>query len=139
MTIDCIDIKLDVPRSILDAIVHTYSNYKSNYTVKFLIGVAPNGTITHVSDAYFGNTSDKAIKSSCGVLDVFNPGYLILADTGFTIHDIIPQGMHVNLPPFLSGKQKCNFLRRRAYIQGTLHLQGYMVKEPMNVVKQLDL
>lgn len=114
MTIDCTEIKIDVPRSNLDAIAHTYSNYKSSYTVKFLIGVAPNGTITYVSDAYPGNTSDKAITSSCGVLDVFNPGDLILADKGFTIHDIIPQGIHLNLPPFLSGKEKMQFSKEES-------------------------
>lgn len=114
MTIDCTEIKIHVPRSNLDAFAHTYSNYKSNYTTKFLIGVAPNGTITYVSEAYPGNTSDKAITSSCGVLDVFNPGDLILADKGFTIHDIIPQGIHLNLPPFLSGKRKMQFSKEES-------------------------
>ena len=76
MTIVCTEIKIHLPRSNLDAIASTYSIYKSNYTAKFLIGVAPNGTIAYVSDAYDGHTSYKTIRSYCGVLDVFNPGNL---------------------------------------------------------------
>ena len=91
MALDCTEIKMHMQWSNLDVIAHTYSNHKSNYTAKFLIGVAPNSSIAYVSDAYLGNTSDKAITSSCGELDVFNPGDLILADKGFTLHDIIHQ------------------------------------------------
>ena len=33
------------------------------------------------------------------------PGDLILADKGFLLHDIVPQGVAVNIPPFLNKPQ----------------------------------
>ena len=54
------------------------------------------------------------------MLDVFNPGDLILADKGFTIHDILPQGSHLNLPPFLSGKQKMQFSKEESIYTRTI-------------------
>ena len=69
---------------------------------KVIIGVAPNGVITFVSDLYAGSVSDKYMVKECGLLDHFVPGDLILADKGFLIQDIVPQGTSVNIPPFLN-------------------------------------
>jgi hypothetical protein len=80
-----------------------YSSYKSRHTVK---AVAPNGTITYSSKLYPGSTSDIAIVHHSKVLQKFNAGDLILADKGFTVHDALPAGVHLNLPPFLSSKSK---------------------------------
>ena len=33
------------------------------------------------------------------------PGDLILADKGFLLHDILPKGVSVNIPPFLTTQQ----------------------------------
>ena len=33
-------------------------------------------------------------------------GDLILADKGFVIHDLMPHGISLNLPPFLAGKKQ---------------------------------
>lgn len=114
IVIDCTEIKVDTPRSDLKALSETYSNYKSNYTSKFLVGVAPNGTIIFVSDAFPGTTSDKMIVRESQVLSHLKPGDLILADKGFTIHDILPSGVHLNLPPFLFGKPRHQFTEMEA-------------------------
>eukprot|EP00795_Rhopilema_esculentum_P009847 gene9847-18427_t len=82
--LDCIEFRLSAPRKDLEAANLVYSNYKHNLTAKYLIGVAPNGKITFVSEA----------------------GDLILADKGFLLHDILPQGVSLNLPAFLSGKER---------------------------------
>ena len=66
--IDCTEFRITTPRQDLNAAVASYSNYKHNLTGKFLIGVAPNGTITHVSDGFPGNTSDKVITEKSGIL-----------------------------------------------------------------------
>jgi len=79
----------------------TWSSYKKRNTVKKLTGVAPNGSITYCSDAYPGSTSDKEIVKHCGILHQLEPGDLILADKGFLIHDLLPRGVSVNVPPFL--------------------------------------
>lgn len=112
--IDCTEINIDSPRSDLDALSATYSNYKSSHTAKFLVGVAPNGTIIFVSEAYSGNTSDKFITVDSGLLNQLSAGDLILADKGFTIHDVLPSGITVNIPPFLSGKEGKQFTESEA-------------------------
>ena len=51
-----------------------------------------------MSEAYTGNISDHEMVKRSGVIHVFHAGDLILADKGFTIHDLMPQGVSVNLP-----------------------------------------
>lgn len=102
--LDCTEVYTAVPKNF-EKQRSTYSNYKSRTTLKGLIGVAPNGTVTYVSDLYVGNTSDKRIVEHCGVLHNFVAGDLILADKGFLISDILPQGVSFNIPPFLSTSQ----------------------------------
>ncbi|KAF5281912.1 hypothetical protein FQR65_LT14438 [Abscondita terminalis] len=58
------------------------------YTFKVLIGIAPNATITYVSDLFPGSTSDKAITKKSGILHHLKVGDLILADKGFLIKDM---------------------------------------------------
>ncbi|KAL2086789.1 hypothetical protein ACEWY4_017848 [Coilia grayii] len=83
-----------------------------------LIGVAPNGVITFVSDLYGGSTSDKAITADCGVLQHLEPGDMVMADKGFTIRDILPADVSLNIPTFLvNGQftmQEVNYNRRIA-------------------------
>ena len=67
--IDCTEFWIATPRSDLQAAVTTYSNYKHNLTAKCLIGVAPNGAITFVSDAFPGGTSDKVITDQSGIIN----------------------------------------------------------------------
>lgn len=61
----------------------------------------PNGVITFVSDLYGGGTSDKAITADCGLLQHLQPGDMVIADKGFTIRDILPEGVSLNIPSFL--------------------------------------
>ena len=104
-SIDAIEVTQDIP-SDLDSQSRAYSSYKSRHTVKAVTAVAPNGTITYCSPLYPGSTSDVAIVRHSGVLHKLGPGDLILADKGFTVHDQLPSGVHLNLPPFLAGKKK---------------------------------
>ena len=72
---------------------------------KVLVGVAPNAVITYISPLFPGSTSDKAVVVKSGLLSHFTAGDLILADKGFLIHDIVPEGVSVNILPFLEGGQ----------------------------------
>uniref|UniRef100_UPI00358DEB2A uncharacterized protein n=1 Tax=Myxine glutinosa TaxID=7769 RepID=UPI00358DEB2A len=89
----------------LDTQCPLYSQYKDRTTLKSLIGVAPNGVMTFASDLYGGSASDKAITSDCGILKQLHPGDVILADKGFTIRDILPQGVYLNIPAFVVNGQ----------------------------------
>ena len=103
VAIDATEISQDIPAD-LNRQSASYSNYKSRHTVKAITSVAPNGALVHCSDLYPGSTSDNAITEHCGFLKEFVPGDLILADKGFTIYDLLPTGVYLNIPPFLSKK-----------------------------------
>ena len=66
--IDCTEFRLSTPRRDLEAANLSYSNYKHNLTGKVLIGVAPNGAITFVSEEYPGSTIDKVVTQESEVL-----------------------------------------------------------------------
>jgi hypothetical protein len=104
--VDATEMTQDVPGNNMSAQSQTYSNYKNNHTVKCVIGVAPNAAIVFVSKLYPGSTSDVAIVEHSKLLDNMKPGDMILADKGFTIHKLLPQGVHLNIPPFLTGKSQ---------------------------------
>jgi len=105
ITLDCTEIQCAVPRGSMCDQSATFSHYKQRNTFKALLGVAPNGTITFVSELYPGSTSDKQIVVHSKVLDQMVPGDLVLADKGFLLHDILPQGVSASIPPFLTTQQ----------------------------------
>ena len=67
--------------------------------------MAPNGVTTFASDLYGGSTSDKVITADCGELQQLEPGDMVMADKGFTIRDILPEGVTLNIPTFLVNGQ----------------------------------
>lgn len=102
--IDCFEIFTERPSSMEERSL-TWSAYKHHNTAKFLIGVAPQGSITFISRGLGGRTSDKLLTESCGILDNLLPGDSVLADRGFTVADSV--GMcraKLELPAFTRGK-----------------------------------
>ncbi|XP_060602597.1 uncharacterized protein LOC132755711 [Ruditapes philippinarum] len=104
--IDCFEIFIARPKALL-ARAQTWSNYKHHNTVKFLIGITPQGSISYISNGWGGRASDKYITEACGILDNLLPGDLVLADRGFDIADSV--GVYcaeVNIPSFTRGKSQ---------------------------------
>ena len=58
--IDCFEVFCECPSNLM-ARAQTYSNYKSHNTAKFLIGIAPQGSIVYISQPWGGCISDKYI------------------------------------------------------------------------------
>lgn len=56
--IDCTEFHVETPRDF-GRQGNLYSSYKSHTTYKALIGIAPNGAISYVSDLFEGAISDK--------------------------------------------------------------------------------
>uniref|UniRef100_A0A671TH52 THAP-type domain-containing protein n=1 Tax=Sparus aurata TaxID=8175 RepID=A0A671TH52_SPAAU len=104
IVLDCTEVAVSNTER-LDTQSHLYSHYKGRTTLKALNGVAPNGVITFASDLYGGSTSDKAITADCGVLQQLQPGDVVMADEGFTIRDILPEGVSLNIPTLLVNGQ----------------------------------
>ena len=100
--IDCTEIHIEMPTSFCSQSA-TYSSYKNHNTAKGLIGISPAGYPSFISELYAGCTSDKQITKDCGILNMLEPGDDLMADRGFNIEDDMPDGVTLNIPPFLNG------------------------------------
>jgi hypothetical protein len=103
--VDCTEIFIESPRNFHEQ-GNVYSNYKNHATIKVLIGVAPNGMITFVSEAYEGAISDNEIFRKSGIMAMLHPGDMVMADRGFTVREDLQRiKVDLNIPPFLSGRK----------------------------------
>ena len=104
--IDGFEIFLDRPLNPL-ARAQTFSNYKHHNTVKYLIGISPQGTVTFISEGWGGRVSDKHLTENSGLLDNLTPRDVILADRGFDIQESV--GLFcatIKIPAFTRGKKQ---------------------------------
>lgn len=104
--IDCFEVFIDRPSNLL-ARAQTFSSYKHHNTMKVLIGITPQGTISFTSEAWGGRTSDKFLTENCGFLEKLLPGDMVMADRGFTIHDsVLFKQAQLVIPAFTKGKKQ---------------------------------
>lgn len=101
--IDCTEVRCEMPSSLL-LNSELFSSYKNHVTLKALVGIAPSGAITFLSQLYTGSISDREIVIRSGFLSqAFDDKDVVMADKGFKIEDLLPLGVDLNLPPFLGG------------------------------------
>lgn len=81
----------------------TYIGYKNSHTIKSVTGVAIYGALVFASKLYPGSTSGVTLVEHCRILQQMYPGDMIPADKGFTIHKLLSEGVHLNIPPFITG------------------------------------
>lgn len=58
-----------------------------------------------MSDLYGGSRSDKEIVWDCGLLRYLVAGDMLMADKGFNIRSLLPNGVTLNIPSFLYNGQ----------------------------------
>ena len=102
--IDCTEIYIEKPSSVRSQSA-TYSNYKHYNTAKGLLGITPAGAVSFVSDLYTGRTSDKKATQNSKLYVLLEDGDSVMADKGFDIENDLPEGVSLNIPPFLRGKE----------------------------------
>jgi hypothetical protein len=104
--IDCFEIFIDRPTDLLARAI-AYSSYKHHNTVKYLIAITPQGSVSFISDGWGGRASDKHITENSGFFDKLLPGDTILADRGFDIRDSLGfYAATVKIPAFTKGKKQ---------------------------------
>ena len=110
MVLDCTEIPIETPRC-LKCHLTLYSHYKGCETIKLLIGVAPCGYISYISDAYGGRASDKAIfNQSCIMEKLEATRDAIMVHKGFPIQfECLNNFIKLIIPPKLVKKKKTQF------------------------------
>ena len=102
--IDCFELFIEKPTALM-AKAATWSTYKHHNTVKYLISITPQGTVSFISKGYGGRVSDKYITENCGYLYKLQPGDVVLADRGFNVQESVAyRGAILNIPAFTKGK-----------------------------------
>ena len=97
--IDCTEVFTDTP-SALDVQAALWSEYKHHCTMKFLVGITPNGAPSYVSQCYGGRATDKFIVRDCGFLDLVERNDQIMADRGFKIkEELLMRNATLCIPP----------------------------------------
>ena len=81
VVIACFELFIDRPTNLL-AQAQTFSSCKHHNTIKVLIGITPQGTISFISQVWGGRTSRKYLTEHCGLLDKLMPGDMIRGDRG---------------------------------------------------------
>jgi hypothetical protein len=84
-----------------------FSKYYHGFVAKFLIGIAPSGAYTYVSDGFPGKITDKVIVSASGLLAGVEKGDVVMADKGFPITIVLnAKGAKLVIPTIRAKGQK---------------------------------
>lgn len=104
--IDCFEVFTEHPSNPL-ASAQCWSTYKHHQTLKFLIGITPQGSISFISKAYGGRCSDKFVTEDCGILNKLIPGDVVMADRGFNMEtEFSLQHTTLLIPAFVKGQSQ---------------------------------
>lgn len=106
--LDCFEIFCEKP-SNQKAMIQCYSRYKHAYTIKYLIGITPQGFISFISKGFGGKSSDKFVTENSGFFDKVQMGDVVMADRGFLIEEeLLHRGVELSIPAFTKGKNQLN-------------------------------
>ncbi|KAF6206914.1 hypothetical protein GE061_018150 [Apolygus lucorum] len=88
----------------------TSSKYKKDNSVRFFVGITPQGTVCFVSRAWDGKAADKYSTLKSGFLDKLMLGDVVITDRGFNIDEesgLIPAD--ISIPVFTKGETPLSF------------------------------
>ena len=124
--IDCTEVPIERPRD-LELQAQTWSDYKKHNTLKILVAIAPNGSITFVSVPYGGRASDRHIVQDSGFLEKISPTDQVMADRGFPIQsDLVMRQASLIIPPPAQGTEqmtKENVLKTKSVANLRIHVE----------------
>lgn len=112
--VDCFEVFIEKPENYLTQ-QQCWSNYKHHHTIKFLIGITPQGSISYISKGWGGRTSDKQMIELGDFCNQIKPGDVVLADRGFLIEETLNIfGAKLVIPAFTKGKSQLHPLEIEA-------------------------
>ncbi|KAJ8671957.1 hypothetical protein QAD02_003216 [Eretmocerus hayati] len=105
--IDVFEIEIEKPSNPLYQAL-TWSDYKKCNTIKYIIGITPDGTIIYISQGYGGRISDVLVFEICGIMDILPENSGVMADRSFKQMDAIlnTKGCKLIRPPSVSNSTK---------------------------------
>lgn len=96
--IDCFELFIEKTQN-QHSKAETCPSDKSRNTMKYLIGITPQGSVSFISKGWGGRSSDKRIVENSGFLQKLSPGDIVLADRGFDIEESVAQmGATLKIP-----------------------------------------
>nr|XP_018912003.1 PREDICTED: uncharacterized protein LOC109040488 isoform X1 [Bemisia tabaci]XP_018917656.1 PREDICTED: uncharacterized protein LOC109044404 isoform X1 [Bemisia tabaci] len=120
----------------------TWSEYKKNNTVKYLVSTTPDGFINFISKGYGGRASDSEIVSQSGLLDMLQKNTVVMADRGFKQIEVELHKRNCSLirPPSVEGGVKMSkdeiketkiIASLRIHVERVIgRLRGYALLDP---------
>ena len=105
----------------------TFSSHTN--TFKYLIAVTPNGGACFISDLLQGDIDDVRIFDESGIMKHLKPYDLVLADRGFTVHELLnPLQVELKIPAFLKGRKSLSAaeeLETRRIAKARIHVERF--------------
>ena len=84
VVMDCFELFTERLSSTVKKEYTYYSNYRHIQSIKYLIGIAPPGVVTFISEGSMGGkTSDQQLIGKSGVMKNLLPGDIVMVDRGF--------------------------------------------------------
>ena len=88
VVMDCFELFTERLSSTVKKEYTYYSNYRHIQSIKYLIGIAPPGVVTFISEGSMGGkTSDQQLIGKSGVMKNLLPGDIVMVDRGFNSED----------------------------------------------------
>lgn len=124
--IDSFEVFIESPKGVLTQ-AETWNTSKQRNTIKFLISITPQGSISYVSKAWGGRVTNMQLIENCGLLDKLLPGDLLLGYCPFSSEE--DMGLF------------CAEVVASSFSQGEKHLrkkeaEGFQEASPMKVHAQ---
>nr|XP_057946358.1 uncharacterized protein LOC131140183 [Doryrhamphus excisus] len=85
--VDCFQMHIERQSRVTQTQRQSWSSNRNTHTVKYLLGITPQGAIVFISKEWGSCASDIQVTENCGLLDELLPGDIVLSDRGFDIED----------------------------------------------------
>jgi len=131
VTLDVTSIKIQAPYHYRQQ-GNTWSSYKSENCVNYMVGCNKSGGTSFVSRGFEGAISDIELFAKSGIIDMLHPNDVILGDRGFTVQHLCDLvGAKVIYPPFLGDRERLSAeeeLLTKKIAAGRVHVERLIRK-----------